>query len=471
MTHSVASQVAVENGSNMTQMYMSTLTSPKTNMSRIPDAESRPTCLFRSVYDMDINCQFNGNSDDGKFAVMAQPILGKDGLNPNTFKLALPVPGYQVKGTDWTNPASYQQNVGGLNVRMDRYIQQLTGTPSFFYGIKDGGATSSTQPLGTAPEFDPQNYGATFTFGEGSGTVTQTISGGAGVFNVVASYVNCFQEFTISGAATLTVLNTGYNTAAPASQAYAIDASGNWTLTLGSSGDPDTAMLVISPGAYQNIAPWENTGAITALRPVAMSLLFTSALSGLTDGGMVAAAYVPSGTCAQNWFANVTSNAVGQLQDWSNVAPLGYSGKIREGSYVWWSPEDVTNNEFRTPETANQTPYPCLMIAGQVSPGTAPVAGTTMLAGRLEIVTIYEATTNVMLWEMVSYSGNQVCIDWVMKWLSKQYHAMPNDAHVQWFRNLLSQAAKAVKEIGSFAYENRAVLIPLALKVASAVGI
>jgi len=446
----------------MVRDYVECMIDPKRKMCRIPDGESRKTALVRSVLDIPIYANFDGHSDDGRFAVVAQPILGKDGTDPDTFKVALANPGFNVETTNWSIPTSYAQVVSGVNVRQDRYISQLTGSPTFFFGVKDGGTTSPTQPLGSNPSFDPRNYGTDIQTVNGPPT---QFEGGPGVYQITFFCADSQQTVTVAGNATLSTTAENDNTAAPSCVVYILNASGNWTLTVACSADPVSSILIITPAVTTEDASWENTGAVTSVRPVAMSALFTATASDLINGGMVAAAYLPSATCASNWFTNQTNNGVGQLQAWENLAPLGYNGKLKEGAYCFWTPEDVRDLIFFPPENQNHTVYPCLAISGQMVPGTS-VSGN-ILVGRYELVTVYEFTTNVPLWEQIRYVGSQALIDETKSAICEYAHAMANETHREFILRVLKAVGRGALVAGRFIYNNRDVIGPLAAQAAA----
>jgi hypothetical protein len=451
----------------MVQDYVNTLVDPKVHMSRIPDGESRKTALIRSTLEVPIYANFSGAPDDGRFAAVAQPVLGKDGASPNTFKLALAKPGFSPNTTNWESPASYEQVVSGINVRQDRYLSQLTGTTSFFYGARDGVGSTALLPFGPTPLIDPKNYGSNLSLTT-NGTNT-FLTGGAGVYSVTLFFQLSDILYTLSGkaVANLTAEDTNTSDTGPSSITLMVNATGNWTMQISGSFDPGFAHLVVSPAVTIDDAPWENDGAVAEIRPVAMSALFSSTLSDLTNGGIVSAAYLPSSTCAANWFTNATGNGVGQLQSWESLSPLGYNGRLRDGSYCYWSPEDLQDQIFRTPEASNSVPYPCLALAGQMFPGTS-VTGD-VLVGRLELVTIYEFTTNVPLWEQVRYVGSQALIDAANRMLCDHPHSMANETHREFILRVLRAVGRGAVSAGKFIYNNRDVIVPLLGKAAAAV--
>lgn len=443
--------------------YLATLIDPKSHMCRIPDSEARPTALVRSVMDLTVSTDFSGTADDGRFSVLVQPILGKDGTDPSLYKLAIPKVPY-VNPPHWGDPASYVQNLAGFNVRQDRYIQQLTGQPPFFFGINDDNNTSQAAPFGVLPNEDPLNYGSSITFTYVGGTgQSPTLSGGPGVFLLDVFMAEATPGYTLSGAATLTATQE-HEDGPPGAHAMIINASDNWTLVFTASADPVEAWFTLVPTFANGIPPWQNSGAISTMRPVATTVLFTCSQAALSNGGMVTGAYVPANTCGSQYLSNVTGNGVGQLQYWEALQALGESFPISHGCYVWWSPEDVEDRELLTPEQCNQHDYPCLIVSGQLmAPPTGAYNGKVTV-GRIEVISIYEFTTNVQLWEKQICVGGETIIDDTFRLLSLQPHYMENATHREWVMKVLKGIAQGALKGGRFLYENRDTLLPLIAK-------
>lgn len=460
-------------GKDLFKEYISCLVDPKSNMSRIPDAEPRETSLFRSVSLIDVTGSFTGSPDDGRFAIAMQPTFGKDGLDPTLFKVASAIPGFslsQAAPTDFASAASYSQYLGGVNIREDPYVNQMTGGPSNFFGLASGGVLTAARPLGTAPTPIPGSITSALNFDVPTGSTL----GAAGVYQVVLSAMAAGPIGIIPvlvteppGLGTLTLVNQTSNGLDANTSTYVLNASAQWALSWTTTVAPlaNGASELVVPITADGYSRWQNSGAVTSVRPVAMSSFFSCALSGLTDGGMIAGAYVPPSTCQANFFQNSVGSAVGQLQDWNKLAILGSSNPLKKGNYVWWAPQDVTDLQFIDPEGSDKHDYPCLIVSGQAVPGTA-VSGDVFL-GRLEITTVYEFTTNMPLWESDSLCGNSVVIDEVFNFLHGQHHVMENDSHFDWVKKVLRAVGDVAKRVGKFAYDNRQTIIPLAVKALS----
>lgn len=466
-------QIAVLRGvpfsTKLSSDYAKALADPASYMCRVPDADTRRTALCQSEYDIPIVVAFNNLSTDGVFSACIQPILGKDGPNPDAFKVALTNINVDVD-TDWSAPGSYQQLNGGYNIREDRYVTQLTGQPDFFFGVAGGTGTTAAAPFGTDPQLDPANYGSTLSAHWNTGGTPFEINGGPGTYHISIFFANATVVYALSSPgsqAALTPTAENFNGGVPGYFDQVLTSPVNWTLSISGSADPGTPALTITPVATLGASAWQNAGAVSALRPVAMSALFTSSLPALTNGGNIAAACVPSQTCGANFFENVAGGDVGQLQDWGALASVqgSYDGNLRDGCYTYWLPDDNTQLQFLSPETANQKSFPCLIVSGKMSPPSG--AAGQYNVGRLKIVTTYEFTTNTRLWEMNSVLGSTATMEEAWRYLYRQPTAMPNGKHFDWLKSFFASILPAAATGARFIYDNRDTIGPLVGKAAA----
>jgi len=452
--------------------YCCCMYDPDNYMSRIPDLDSIPTALARSITTIPIYATFSGTAD-GNFAVVAKPFLGKDTDDPNDYKVGLVAsslfnlaPG----AVNWKSPLQYIQNSGGENIRTDKYIHQLTSGPTGFFGLETGGGSSSaTAPFGIDPVEDPLNDGRVITFKIDGGGLSPTISGNPGVYLMTIYMSQASPTFSPSPSTLDFGPTAEADTAsAPTGTAYYINAQEDWSIRIGSSGASADAWLTVVPTAMNGIPGWEDGGAISLVRPVAMTMLFTPALSALTNGGMVAAALVPGGTCRNNWYDNVSNDSVGQLQDWEKIDALKsdkYSGEIKHGAWVRYKPTSGLDIQYFTPEDSLNYHYPCGIIAGVVSNQGNSLTGTVFI-GRLRVVTVYEFQTNVSLWETRSHPGTTALYEAALKVMALEPTAFENGKHLDAIKSFLARVGRAASAVGQFAYDNRDVLIPAAKNIA-----
>lgn len=192
--------------------------------------------------------------------------------------------------------------------------------------------------------------------------------------------------------------------------------------------------------------PSEDYGMIQAYRTVACSALATYTGPLLTNGGNIAAAYVPGGSVGSNYFTTNPTATQGSFQNWENLAkvPGSYNGEISQGTYVFWTPEDQEDLEFRKPSEAliSDDPPPALIISGKYNPSQALLTDQSVI--RLEVVTLYEGVTTSQLLALQNCVGSQHFIDLANLALANQPHAMANASHMQWLKDFWGGVKKGI---------------------------
>jgi hypothetical protein len=456
--------------SNKVAGYFSSLVFPKMNMCRIPDSWPRPTALVRSIEVFDVNVFLDGTANSGRFAASISPTLGAIDT-VNNYKLAL-VQGAGVWPVDFTAPASYTSLVNGRDIRVDQFQSQLTQAPVSFNDTVSTVA-GGTSPMGPGPYLTKaQSYGLPITItqptaftnnfvlpiGEYLVTLTSqrtaSVTNNLGVLGTTTVQAIVTDDY-LSTDGTLTSISVLVNVTAN-NQILAL------TIIGPGGGTNINANVTVTPIRSTLLAPNLDYGSCKQLRPVALSALATYMGPTLTNGGNIAACYVPGDTCATNFFTNNQLADQGNFTDWENLSlvPGAYNGPIRDGAYVWWSPEDMTDLEFRSPTTSLTKNYPCLIVSGQYQPGAG--AGS-QLCIRLEVVTIYEMVTTSQLWESDVLVGTQAHMDQVNLMLASQPHAMPNATHMEWLRRIGQGIGKGLK----FVANNSKWIVPAITTLAS----
>ena len=450
--------------------YCCCMFDPDTYMARIPDQNTIPSALARSIQTIPMFA-YLGSGRTGNFAVVAKPILGKDTNNPNNYKIALVNATEFIPGdTNWAAEGTYVQVAGGHNIRMDKYINELTGGSPGFFGVNIGGTATTTAPFGASPVLDPLNTGNVVHWEvDGSGD-SPTISAGPGVYMVTIYMAQATPTFTfVPDSSILFETAEKDDGGAPTGTTYWINSSTDWSLRIGADAVNTNSWMTVVPGALNGVPPWLNGGAVSMIRPVAMTMLFTPSLSALNNGGNVAAALVPANTCRNNWFTTSTDDSVGQLQNWENIDSLPgtntYSGELQHGAWVRYKPSDIRDTNYDTPENSLNHEFPCLLIAGQLNTSTA-LTGLIFI-GRLRVVTVYEFQTNTSLWELHSNPGSTNMFEQALAMLHDQPTAFSNGKHLEAIKNFLSSIGRAAASAGKFAYDNRATIIPVAKTIAS----
>jgi len=185
----------------------------------------------------------------------------------------------------------------------------------------------------------------------------------------------------------------------------------------------------------------------------------------LTNGGMIAGAYCFGNTLQTNFFTTSPNSSLGQLQNYESVSKLNtsYNGRIEEGLYGWWCPEDLSENNFRPPDYWNNPTDPCpgMVISGIYSPNTTITAPRIL---RIEVVTVYEIQSNSTYFKSEVVAGGQDIIDDVNRSLASQPHFMPNASHTQWLKDFWNGTKKGlgiVAKGGKFLYNNRDTILPV----------
>jgi len=435
---------------NQALVFAATLMFPKLNMSRVTDSYARPTALVKSITTFDVECTISSpaQSDDGRFAFLIQPFLG------NVDQLLH----YKILGVDstagWpsnmTLTGSYLQDIGGRDLRVDQFFSILTQPDLGLLYLDNGGGVvaGNVSPFGTAPVIDPfptsynldMSYNnavspATFSLPVGQYTITIYYTGATGPLTWGSSTANVQElqnNFSAAGTGTgnASLIVTFYNstdTFAPA---------------LVGVGGGTVANLLAVPTRTALAPPPVNGGPVKTIRTVAMSALATYIGPLLTNGGNVAAAYVTGDTVSSNWVALTDTVDVGLFQNWENLSnlPGSYNGPLKDGAYVWWSANSNVDYELQTVSKSLDAQPPVLVVSGQWNPGTPGPARQAVM--RLEVVTVYEFTTNSLLFESKSEIGSTAQVERVMNALGQQPHAMPNAAHAGWIRNLTSKMSK-----------------------------
>jgi len=209
-----------------------------------------------------------------------------------------------------------------------------------------------------------------------------------------------------------------------------------------------------------------NEGLTLSYRPVAMSVLVTSELNELNDGGMVAIALLEKGAFA-NYITSEIPSGNKQFQYYeglSQVNPDGgntYDGKLRDGAYCYWSPEGPTDFEFHDPATQNGSDLPVIAFAGSVIPNAPGVAGSSILVARLQVVRVFEILTESNLLDTEICFGSQKTIDDALRTIQLLPHAMQNKEHIPFFNRVRAMLASLFKGSVSFVNNNRDWLVPL----------
>ncbi len=481
--------------------YLKCLMMPKYTEAKVPDAWARPTSTCTSKVTYNIPIKLNAaDPDSGRFSIAIQPQLGAI-TSPQAYKVAISEVAGLWTDNDWSDTGSYVFTIEGSDPRLDPYFTTLTQPPLGVYSLENFTnltpapfIVGSTQPYENAntafvhyntPGVQLISNGASgrnrFKLAKGqyavtmSASTTDTFSADIS-FSVVAStcYIDALTFarspdnkmarwvgfMTVPAGATIQ-LHADLTTSG---QAYT-NANISFIPTFYS---PETVAGTGGVGFNANSLPSGNSGIVQEIRTVAMSALATYVGPTLTNGGNIASAYVPGYGSIGAFFTSAPLAQFGSLQNWENLArlPESYNGPIENGTYVWWSPEDMNDLGFETPDAIAQLNVndrePSLIISGQYSPGAVTGTSTASVI-RLEVVTVYEFVTMSGLWKPLTNVGSQAQIDMVNRALAGQPHAMANAEHMSWFKDFwggLKQGLGYVLPPAKLLWDNKDKILP-----------
>jgi len=379
--------------------YLQCLMCPSQSMCRIPDPYSRPTALVRSIVETPVTVYFAnpGVANDGRFSVMARPILGSNNT-PGNYAIAQTI-GSGPWPTDMSAAGAYVSGggLGGLDPRINPYMTELTQPPPAWWHA-DLGALVGTEPFGD-PVLNGNNYGMNVTLNSNNVANSFTLPPGQYDMEWNATTTGIGANFTVSflgsgvetNVATSSVLQVSGATRQYRHSIININASNTVLVITGNGTIPLSSELTFVPMfSPQPSQVATDFGLARQIRPVAMSVLFTCSAAALTKSGLVASNWVPGGTDLTNFFTNSADATVGPLQNYENLAktPLAYSGELAKGSYCFWKPEDVDDCQFYMPSKSLANQYPAVVISGQYQSPPTTLPGTITI-GRLEVVTIF----------------------------------------------------------------------------------
>ncbi len=487
--------------------YYDVLIDPKgAKPARIPDSFDRATAVFRSINEY--SASLNTTTGDGRFAMCAQPILG-DISNPTHYQLAM-VDTSQVLdfgNADWTSAASYSSGKSqGSDPRIDingpfltspaagHWAQNYTNPPDAInYNnliLPPTALSASATNIGLKPTFvnypgpnpstsvvlPPGNYSVTLqvkmtpvtTAPPSGGVRLNMITTASAATNWTPPLAQCATLVEVFNPTTTVTLGTPANVSATFSVSVGpttnkltfvvVDAT-NQSFVYTSAG-VTASNVNISNAYFAGALPYSGSGPIEEMRPVAMSLMVSYFGPSLTDGGIIAGAFVPNDLVASNYFLN-NSNAPGQLQFHESVMKMdrSYNGRLSEGCRVIWMPFDPTDTAFRSVTDTNANSWPAIVIAGAYQPGTT-LAGNASYTLRVELCVVYEFITKLTAFDLETRLGTSSTCDLVWNLIKSEKLARSNSSHWAWIKAMASKAAK-------FYRDNRQVINPLMMTIGS----
>jgi len=456
-----------DNSSNKLVLdYLGCLINPKACMVRVPDSFARPTALVRSIVTYDVTTRIDSSANSGRFSVAVNPILGDpDGTDPALWKIAQVASG-QTWPVDFSNPASFLQETGGEDLRVDPFFAPLTQNPPGLL-VVTANTPGSIQPFSTGTSSVTVN-----TNSYGIGFSINTVAPGQW-FLPPGQYLITVQANSTSNPITATAKVPGNLIAVPGAFNSSANPSlvvffnvqnvGEWfAITLNSNAASVVNVAISNTQSALGGAPMD-FGSVSQIRPVAMSALASYIGTTLQDGGNIAAAYVPGDTLNANYFVNsgsITQNGCFEFWESLSKQPTAYNGPLRDGAYTWWSPEDYEDLQmFRPSGSTTGHHYPSLIISGQFLPGLTGTVDVPVI--RLEVVTVYEFSTNSLLYETQSCVGSQAIMDSASSALFGQPHSMANAIHLKWLGDMAKKILGGIGAGSRYISKNKSKILPI----------
>jgi len=470
--------------------YLRCLVGPAYYEARIPDEFGGQvgSCTFRSTVSFESAVQWaSGNSQSGRFTVLAQPTMGSI-TRASRYKIATSAPNTNFLTADWASVNTYTHTYGDADLRLDAYYPNMTiASPGYAKINSDATGRTGLIPMGTTGG----TYDMTFTYlyqmilkgfigsAPGSPSSYNTYVFPQGVFSVTISLVGVgigSIDLDASPTLGLDVVVTGLNSAIGSADSTARTVSYIVTVT-GSSAtlrlytdatSISGGFVYIAPTFAEGVPLAPNSGVITKIRPVGMSLWGSYENNQFNDAGQISICLVPAESCKKAFFLNVVSTWPGQLQFWEKLKLINgaYTGRLNKGVYCWWAPSTRIDTDFYTVSDMVARDYPCIIASGQISP-LNPVDASTYVAISWKLDTVYEFQTMTQLWHSEANICSNIILDTALQQAGAMVKAGPNGFHLALIAAVAQQAVKVFSRLGSFAWENRSEIGSLAVKLAN----
>lgn len=184
-----------------------------------------------------------------------------------------------------------------------------------------------------------------------------------------------------------------------------------------------------------------SSGVINKIRPVAMSALFKCILSDLTNGGAVISAVLNGQDTSQNFLSDDGYNrsSFEQLSTLALPASLQMQ-KLQDGAYMFWRPDNLNDTLLRPLAEHNMYNFPNFIISGNAS----NIPDSPTVVAEIEIIRLFEYTTNVTLIPTERYVGLDSFAQATWAELSSYPLVMENPEHEKLLPKLIKQGAKGI---------------------------
>lgn len=444
---------------NKAQKYALGLVDPIHFPTRIPDADSNASAMFRSyeVYEIPVKTG-SSLSNSGAFAIAIQPKIG-DTITPGSYKVAIADPNLisdNPQATDWSAGSSYISRLGSMDPRMVNEIDTLALNEAGFFSYGMGSAPTAAQPLGT----DPVEH-----VGNGFIDVNYNNSNGDIILPVGQFLIN--SQILVSGG-NLSTITLGAGTGTSPTITALTTASGlastngqqSWMVTTTpeathirlsstiSAGSIFASSINIVPAARTDIPQALTNGMIEKVRPTACCYWLTYTGTTLKDGGKVATAVVNGDALSSRFFSEGSTGNNGNFRSLEGVGmvPGAITDKLKTGVYGYIKPNNSLDWAYYPVDQHNAYKYNSGVIYGQFEPDDGlPTATTSPL--RLIVCTVYEYQTTSQIPELAINKGSDSQVSAALNFLAALPNVMTNDEHTGFWDKVKSALYKVTHGI------------------------
>lgn len=450
------------NEMNKSQKFALGMVDPIHFPSRVPDADSNASAMFRSYETFEIPVRTGPSlTNSGAFSIAIQPKIG-DSSAINRFKVAIAksdLISNNPQNTDWSSPNSFQTKLGSLDPRMVNEIDTLALNEAGFWQFLAGGTLSAGQPLGTAPvpgpgsgflevDYDATNGDIILPVGQYQVT-SQVLSTGG---NITALTLNAG---VVGGAPDIDLLTTTSGLGTTNSQrAYIVSTTPgrthiNLTSTL-SAGSVTASAMTIVPVAKSDIPQALTNGMIEKVRPTGCCYWLTYTGTTLKNGGRVTTAVVNGDSLSSRFFSEGSGGNNGNFRSFEGVGmvPGALDDKLKTGCYGFIKPNNVLDTAYFPVDEHNDYKYNAGVIYGQFQPDDGATVDQTTSPIRLIVCTVYEYQTTSQVPELAINKGSESQVSAALNFLSAMPQVMTNDEHVGFWdrvKSALSSVGHGIK--------------------------
>lgn len=188
-----------------------------------------------------------------------------------------------------------------------------------------------------------------------------------------------------------------------------------------------------------------DSGPITTIRPVAMSLLVSPASALLISGGSIAIGLLPPAS-VNDYFSNNPRD----LHTYSGIQAANlkdrYLGDFNQGCYSAWYPYTLEEYAFVKPSQLNSGNYTSIVCSGQFAPSASLPVDSYINVGRITHTVIFEYTTVSQLFTLQASKGTTLHRDIMRNLLANAQFCHNNKGHLQYMSDLYKKTAGYIKK-------------------------